>query len=183
MTLKTANMITSFNGKSPVIGPDVWIDPSARLIGNIELGAMASVWPGAVLRADEAHIVVGKRSAVLDLCLLESPGDHPVIIGEDALISHKACLHGATVEKGALVGIGAIVLDGATIGAGALVGAGSIVTPGTVVPAGMLVLGQPAKPVRRLTESESNKIRSQVEELIAKAAVYLTMAKNELPPS
>jgi len=84
---------------------------------------------------------------------------------------------------GALVGIGAIVLDGATMGAGVLVGAGSIITPGTMVPAGMLVLGQPAKPVRRLTESESNKIRSQVEELIAKATLYRTMATNDVPPA
>ena len=169
-------MITPFNGKAPIVAPDVWVDPSARLIGDIELGAQASVWPGAVLRADAAGIVVGRRSAVLDLCLIESPAGRPVIIGENALISHKVCLHGARVEDGALVGIGAIVLDGATIGAGALVGAGAVVTPGTTVAAGMLVLGQPAKAVRPLTPDEVLTIRAQVEELCQKAADYRAMA-------
>jgi carbonic anhydrase/acetyltransferase-like protein (isoleucine patch superfamily) len=176
-------MITSFRGSSPVIGPDVWVDPSTRLIGRVELKAGSSVWPGAVLRADDERIVIGKRSAVLDLCLIESPRGHPVIVGDGALISHQACLHGARVEADALVGIGAIVLDGAVIRAGSLVGAGAVVTPGTVVDEGMLVLGQPAKPVRRLTPEESATIRAQVEELYAKAADYRAMAKDSGPPA
>lgn len=176
-------MITSFRGSSPSIGPDVWVDPSARLIGRVELNAGSSIWPGAVLRADDERIVIGKRSAVLDLCLIESPGGHPVIVEDGALISHKACLHGARVESNALVGIGAIVLDGAVIRAGALVGAGAIVTPGTEVPAGMLVLGQPAKPVRPLTPEESATIQAQVEELYTKAADYRAMARACGPPA
>lgn len=176
-------MITSFRGASPLIGTDVWVDPSARLIGRVELKAGSSIWPGAVLRADDERIVIGKRSVVLDLCLIESPGGHPVIVEDGALISHKACLHGARVESNALVGIGAIVLDGAVIRAGALVGAGAIVTPGTEVPAGMLVLGQPAKPVRRLTPEESATIQAQVEELYAKAADYRAMARTSGPPA
>lgn len=170
-------MITTFRGTSPTIGPDVWVDPTARLIGRVELGAGSSVWPGAVLRADDERIVIGKQSAVLDLCLIESPAGHPVIVGDGALISHKACLHGARVEANALVGIGAIVLDGAIIGAGALVGAGAIVTPGTEVAEGMLVLGQPAKPVRRLSPAESTKIKDQVAELVAKALEYRNMTQ------
>ena len=170
-------MITSFRGISPTIGPDVWVDPTARLIGRVELKAESSVWPGAVLRADNGRIVIGKQSAVLDLCLIESPVGHPVIVGDGALISHKACLHGARVEANALVGIGAIVLDGAIIGAGALVGAGAVVTPGTEVAEGMLVLGQPAKTVRRLSPAESMKIRDQVAELYAKAIEYRNMTE------
>jgi carbonic anhydrase/acetyltransferase-like protein (isoleucine patch superfamily) len=170
-------MITGFRGSYPVIGPEVWIDPTARLIGKIELKAGSSIWPGAVLRADDERIIIGKRSAVLDLCLIESPEGHPVIVEDGALISHKACLHGAIVEANALVGIGAIVLDGAIIRSGALVGAGAIVTPGMEVAAGMLVLGQPAKPVRRLTPAESGKIQAQAAELCTKAAEYRAMAK------
>lgn len=170
-------MITPFKGVSPIIGNDVWVDPMARLIGRVELAAGSSVWPGAVLRADDERILIGKQAAVLDLCLIESPAGHPVIVGDGALISHKACLHGARVEAGALVGIGAIVLDGAVIRAGALVGAGAIVTPGTEVAAGTLVLGQPAKPVRRLSPEEGLKIQSQVAELVAKAAEYRRMAE------
>ena len=170
-------MITRFRGAYPEIGPDVWIDPTARLIGRIELNAGSSIWPGAVLRADDERIVIGERSAVLDLCLIESPQGHPVIVEDGALISHKACLHGARVETGALVGIGAIVLDGAVIRSGALVGAGAIVTPGMDVEAGMLVLGQPAKPVRRLTAAETDKIQAQVAELSSKAAEYRAMSR------
>ena len=174
-------MITSFKGVSPIIGPDVWVDPTARLIGRVELDAGASVWPGAVLRADEERIVIGKQSAVLDLCLLESPAGRPVIVGDGALISHKACLHGARVDAGALIGIGAIVLDGAVVRSGALVGAGAIVTPGTVVEEGMLVLGQPAKPVRRLSQEEIAKIKDQVAELVAKAVEYRRMTEGRGP--
>lgn len=176
-------MITSFRGATPEIGPDVWIDPTARLIGKIELKTGASVWPGAVLRADDERIVIGERSAVLDLCLIESPEGHPVIVQDGALISHKACLHGARVEAGALVGIGAIVLDGAVIRSGALVGAGAIVPPGMDVAAGTLVLGQPAKPVRGLTAAETDKIQAQVAELCAKAAEYRALAKATGPPA
>lgn len=175
-------MITSFKGVSPIIGPDVWVDPTARLIGRVELEAGASVWPGAVLRADEECIVIGKASAVLDLCLIESPAGHPVIVGDGALISHKACLHGARVEANALVGIGAIVLDGAVVRSGALVGAGAIVTPGMEVAEGMLVLGQPAKPVRRLSVEEIAKIKDQVAELHTKAAEYRSMNEACAPP-
>ena len=91
-------MISSFGLAYPAIGPEVWIDPTARLIGRIELKAGSSIWPGAVLRADDEHIVIGKRSAVLDLCMIESPEGHPVIVEDGALISHKACLHGAGVQ-------------------------------------------------------------------------------------
>ena len=170
-------MITSFKGISPKIGPDVWVDPTAKLIGRVELEAGASVWPGSVLRADEERIVIGKRSAVLDLCLIESPAGHPVIVGDGALISHKACLHGARVEANALVGIGAIILDGAIIGTGALIGAGAIVIPGTKIAEGMLALGQPAKAVRRLSPEEHTKIRNQVAELYAKALEYRKMTE------
>ncbi len=169
---KTA-FITSFDGHSPVIGSDVFVDVSARLIGRVRLEEGASIWPGAVLRADEEEVVVGKGSAVLDLCLVEAPNGHPVIIEPEAIISHSACVHGATVKTGALVGIGAIVLDGAVVGEGALIGAGAVVPPGMVVPNGMLMLGQPAKALRELKPKEQANITSQVAELKAKANRYL----------
>jgi len=169
-------LITPFDGHWPVIAPDAFIDPSARLIGRIEIQAGASVWPGAVLRADEDRIVLGPGSAVLDLALLEAPAGKPVIVGQEALISHQVCLHGARVEAGALVGIGAIVLDRAVIGAGALIGAGAVVPPGLEVPPGTLVLGQPAKVIRELKPAERENIRAQVAELAAKAERYRSLA-------
>ena len=168
-----SDFITPFNGQPPQIHASAFVDRSARVIGKVTLGENVSVWPGAVLRADDEEIVVGAGSAVLDLCLLESPHDHPVIIEPGALISHQVCLHGATVKSGALVGIGAIVLDGAVVGQGALVGAGALVPPGMQVPPGMLMLGAPAKPIRELKPAEIENIQAQLKELEEKSRIYL----------
>jgi len=105
-------LITPFDGHAPAIDPEAWVDVSARIIGRVVLEAGVTVWPGAVLRADDEEIRVGRGSALLDLCLLEAPKGHPVIVEAGALVSHQACLHGAVVRSGALVGIGATVLDG-----------------------------------------------------------------------
>ncbi len=166
-------MITPFNGHAPQIGANVFIDPSARLLGRVTLGQGATIWPGAVLRADDDHIEIGAGSAVLDLALVEAPAGKPVMVEPGALISHQACVHGATVKSGALVGIGAIVLDKAIVGPGALVGAGAVVPPGMEVPGGVLVLGQPARVVRELKPAEREEVSHQLAELAAKAKVYL----------
>jgi carbonic anhydrase/acetyltransferase-like protein (isoleucine patch superfamily) len=164
--------ISPFAGRHPRIHPDAFVDISARLIGRVILEAGASVWPGAVLRADDEEIRVGAASAILDLCLLEAPAGRPVVVEAGALVSHHACLHGAIVRGGALVGIGAIVLDGAVVGEGALVGAGALVPPGMEVPPGVLVLGQPAKVVRELRPSERENVVRQLADLRAKAEIY-----------
>ena len=114
--------ITSFEGKSPQYNETVFIDPTARLIGDVILESGASIWPMAVLRADSNRIEVGERSVLLDKVLVESPKDHPMIIEKNVLISHGAILHGCIVREGALVGIGAIVLDGAEVGERSIVG-------------------------------------------------------------
>jgi len=166
-------MITPFNGHSPRIGANVFVDPSARLLGRVTLGEGASIWPGAVLRADDDHIEIGAHSAVLDLALVEAPAGKPVMVEPGSLISHQACVHGATVKSGALVGIGAIVLDQAIVGPGALVGAGAVVPPGMEVPEGVLVLGQPARVIRELKPAEREDLSRQLAELAAKAKVYM----------
>jgi len=166
-------MITPFGGHAPQIGPGVFIDPSARLIGRIHLAEGSMIWPGAVLRADDDRIEIGAGSAVLDLALVEAPAGKPVIVEPGALVSHQVCLHGATVKSGALVGVGAIVLDKAVVGPGALVGAGAVVPPGMEVPEGVLVLGQPAKVIRELKPAEREEVASQLVELAAKAKLYM----------
>ncbi len=176
-------MISGIGGFFPQIAEDVWIDPSARLIGNITLKAGSSIWPGAVLRADDGRIIIGKRSAVLDLCLIEAPNGSIVTIEDEVLISHKACIHGAVVETGALVGIGAIVLDGAVVRKNALVGAGAVVPPGMEIPAGRLALGQPARIIRSLSAEEIQRTLAQVNELCRKAVLYREdVSRNEQSP-
>ncbi len=129
----------------PTIPKTAWIAASATVRGAVTLGSDVSVWFGAVIRGDEAAVVVGDRSNIQDTAVLHVSEGHPCIIGKEVTVGHAAVVHGCTVHDGALIGIHATVLDGAVIGAGALVGAGAVVPPGMVVPAGMLVLGVPAK--------------------------------------
>jgi carbonic anhydrase/acetyltransferase-like protein (isoleucine patch superfamily) len=164
--------ITSFNGHTPRIEPTAFVDVSARLIGRVTIAAGVSVWPGAVLRADDEEIRIGQGSAVLDMCLLEAPAGRPVVVEPGALVSHMVCLHGAVVKTGSLVGIGAIVLDGSVVGERSIVGAGSLVPPGMEVPSGVLVMGQPAKVIRELKPAERETVGRQLAELKAKAEVY-----------
>ena len=167
--MTTSPFITPFGDHHPNIHPQAFVDRSARIIGQVDIQAGVSIWPGAVLRADEEAITIGQGSAVLDLALIEAPAGHPVVVEPGALVSHQACLHGAVVKSGALVGIGAIVLDGAIVGEGALVGAGALIPPGMEVPPHMLMLGQPAKPIRELKPAERENVKTQLADLAAKA--------------
>ena len=165
--------ISSFDSHRPRIADSAFVDISARIIGRVLIEENASIWPGAVLRADDEEIRIGKGSAVLDLCLLEAPHGHPIIVAQGALISHQVCLHGAKVEAGALIGIGAVLLDGVVVEEGAIVGAGAVVPPGKTVPGGMLVVGQPAKPVREVKPSERKLLTEQLADLFAKSRLYM----------
>ena len=174
--MQNVKFITPFNGHRPKIARSAFVDVSARLIGQVIIEDNASIWPGAVLRADDEAIIIGKESAVLDLCLLEAPCANRVIVEPGALVSHNVCLHGATVKSGALVGIGAIVLDGAVVEEDALVGAGAVVPSKMIVPSGMLVLGQPAKPIRKVRPSERENLKAQLADLHQKARQYKNLA-------
>ena len=133
----------------PQIHPDAWVAQTAVVIGNVQLAAGASLWPTAVARGDVCPIVVGPGSNVQDGAILHGDPDQPVTIGADVTIGHRAVVHGATLEDGCLIGIGAIVLNGVTVGAGSLVAAGSVVTRD--VPPGCLVMGAPAQVKRELS--------------------------------
>jgi carbonic anhydrase/acetyltransferase-like protein (isoleucine patch superfamily) len=165
--------ITPFDGKSPQFDGTVFIDPTARLIGDVVLGPGVSVWPLTILRADSNRIVVGERSVLLDKVLVESPKAYPVTIEKDALISHGAILHGCVVGEGAIVGIGAIILDGAEVGRHSIVGGGSLVPPRMKIPDHSLALGIPAKVVRVLSEEDRKRSEEQLAEAYQKSRKYL----------
>ena len=167
------SQIIPFEGKLPQFDETVFIDPTARLIGEIVLGSGVSIWPFALLRADSNRITVGERSALLDKVLVEAPKDHPVVIEKEVLISHGVILHGCIVREGAVVGIGAIVLDGAEVGRDSMVGSGSLVPPGMKVPERSLVLGIPARVVKRLDEADLERSREQLTEVYEKSRKYL----------
>ncbi len=165
--------IIPFDGKSPQFDETVFIDPTARLIGEVILGSEVSVWPFALLRADSNRITVGEHSVLLDKVLIESPEGNPVLIEKDVLISHGAILHGCVIREGAVVGIGAIVLDGAVVGRNSIVGSGSVVPPGMKIPDRCLVLGIPAKVVRPLSEADLKRSEEQLNEAYEKSRKYL----------
>jgi carbonic anhydrase/acetyltransferase-like protein (isoleucine patch superfamily) len=145
-------LIERYLGLLPTLGDGVLICPGATLVGDVQLGEDVSIWFGAVLRGDLAPVTVGKGSNVQDNSVLHV-GDHsPCVIGQETVVGHRAMLHGCRVEDGCLIGMQATVLDDVVVGEGSLVGAAALITPGTVIPPRSLVLGAPAKVVRRLDD-------------------------------
>ncbi|GAX54660.1 gamma carbonic anhydrase family protein [Streptomyces olivochromogenes] len=147
-------LIMGIGGKEPQVDPEAFTAPTSVVIGDVTLHAGASVWYGAVLRADFGPIVIGADSNIQDNCTLHVDPGFPITVGERVSVGHNAVLHGATVEDDCLIGMGATVLNGAVIGAGSLVAAQALVTQGMQVPPGSLVAGVPAKVKRPLTEEE-----------------------------
>ncbi|MFE9420195.1 gamma carbonic anhydrase family protein [Streptomyces griseofuscus] len=147
-------LIVGIGGKEPRVDAGAFVAPTASVIGDVTLGAGASVWYGAVVRGDVETITVGARANVQDNVTLHADPGFPVTIGERVSIGHNAVVHGATVEDDCLIGMGATVLNGAVIGAGSLVAAQALVPQGMVVPAGSLVAGVPAKVRRELSPEE-----------------------------
>jgi len=138
----------------PTLGDGAWAAPSADLIGDVRLGPGASVWFGAVIRADNTPILIGAESNIQDGAVGHSDPGAPLVIGAQVTVGHQAILHGCTIGDQALVGMGARILNGAVIGAGSLVGAGALVTEGKYFEPGMLIVGAPARAIRPLTEAE-----------------------------
>jgi carbonic anhydrase/acetyltransferase-like protein (isoleucine patch superfamily) len=148
-------MIRPYRGAHPQIHPTAFIEESAQIIGDVIIGEESSVWFNAVVRGDVFHIRIGNRTNIQDGTVVHvSNGTHATILEDEVTVGHNATLHGCYVERGSLVGIGAIVMDGVRIGAQSLVAAGSLVAPGMQVPPRSLLMGQPARFKRPLTDEE-----------------------------
>jgi carbonic anhydrase/acetyltransferase-like protein (isoleucine patch superfamily) len=154
MTVAADATVLPLPGASPELDASAFVASGARVIGAVALGAGASVWYNAVLRADSAPIRIGARSNLQDNVSVHVDAGHGVEIGTDVSVGHNAVVHGCRIGDGALIGMGSVVLSGAVIGAGSLVAGGAVVLEGTVVPDGSLVAGVPAKVRRPLTEDE-----------------------------
>src|SRR5579864_4672978 len=165
-------MIRSFRGTKPRIAASAYVDPGAHVIGDVEIGERASIWPAVVLRGDIEPIRVGAETNIQDGTIIHTDKGFPAIIGDRVSVGHAAVLHGCTVEEDSLIGMGALVLTGARIGKGAVVAAGSLVPEGMQVPPGTLVMGVPAKPRRPVTEEETTRFREGCRHYVEKAAIY-----------
>jgi carbonic anhydrase/acetyltransferase-like protein (isoleucine patch superfamily) len=140
----------------PRIDPSVFIADGARIIGDVEIGENSSVWFNVVMRGDVGPIRIGKGTNIQDLTMCHMTRSRSqLIVGSEVTVGHSALLHGANVEDGALIGMGAILLDNCRIGEGAIVAAGAVVTEGTEVPPRVLVAGIPARVIRELQPAES----------------------------
>lgn len=144
----------AIDDKTPQVAPDAWIAESAQVIGHVSIGARASVWFGAIVRADNEPMAIGAGSNVQEGAVLHSDPGYPLNIGENVTVGHQVMLHGCTVGDGSLIGIGAVVLNGAKIGRNCLVGAGALVTEGKVFPDGSLIVGSPAVVRRELSPEQ-----------------------------
>jgi carbonic anhydrase/acetyltransferase-like protein (isoleucine patch superfamily) len=162
---------------APALGPGAWAAPSADLIGDVRLGPRASVWFGAVIRADNTRILIGEESNIQDGAVGHSDPGAPLTIGPRVTVGHQAILHGCTIGEGALVGMGARVLNGAIIGDRCLVGAGALVTEGKRFEAGLLIVGAPARVLRPLSEQELAMLELSAAHYANKAAHYAQTLK------
>lgn len=172
-------MIRSFRGIRPRIAPSAYVDPSAQVIGDVEIGERSSIWPNVTLRGDSDLLKVGSDTSIQDNSVMHADEGVPCIVGNRVTVGHLVMLHGCTVEDDALIGIGAIVLNHARIGKGAVVAAGALVPEGMDVPPGTLVMGSPAKPRRPVTEEEAARFATGVKHYVEKAAIYSLQNEGE----
>lgn len=165
-------LLVPLGGSSPDIDDSAFVAPTATLVGAVTLGAGASVFYGAVLRADVDSIEVGAGTNIQDNVVIHCDAGVPARLGAGISVGHGAILHGCAVEDDCLIGMGSTVLNGAVIGAGSLVAAGAVVLEGTIVPPGSLVAGVPAKVRRELTAEEQAGIRDNAQRYLATAAAH-----------
>jgi carbonic anhydrase/acetyltransferase-like protein (isoleucine patch superfamily) len=156
----------------PVTAETAFVAPGAVLIGRVTVSAGASIWYGAVLRADLDSIFVGERSNIQDGCVLHADPGMPLSLGSDVTVGHNATLHGCTVEDQVLIGMGAIVLNGAQVGRHSIIAAGAVLTEGQQIPAGVLVAGVPGKVRRELSEAEHAAIERNAASYVELAEVH-----------
>jgi carbonic anhydrase/acetyltransferase-like protein (isoleucine patch superfamily) len=148
-------VLRPYRGVAPRVHPTAFVDDSAQVIGDVEIGEESGVWMCAVIRGDVHWIRIGRRSNIQDGAVVHGmTGTHPTTIGDNVTIGHGAIIHGCTIGDQVLVGMGAIVMNGASVGAGSIVAAGTLVTEGTKVPPKSLVMGSPGKVKRLLTQAE-----------------------------
>ncbi|MFD2043658.1 gamma carbonic anhydrase family protein [Ornithinibacillus salinisoli] len=156
-------MLYRYKNFTPKVHETAYIADGAKVIGDVEIGAYSSVWFNVVIRGDEGPIRIGERCNVQDNSMCHLYEEYPLTLEDEVSIGHNAIIHGCTLRKGVLVGMGATVLDGADIGEYSIIGANSLVPSGKIIPPRSLVLGSPGKVVRTLTDKDMAMIEETIE--------------------
>ena len=166
-------MIRAFRGVMPRIAASAYIDPSAQIVGDIEIGERSSVWPNVSIRGDVNYIRIGNETSIQDNTVLHvEHRQYPCLVGNRVTVGHSAVLHGCIMEDRVLIGIGAIVLNGARVGEGSVIAAGALVPEGMEVPANSLVMGSPAKVRREVTPEERQRFDTNCNNYVEMTAIY-----------
>ncbi|MGB7220668.1 MAG: gamma carbonic anhydrase family protein [Vicinamibacterales bacterium] len=167
-------MLRPYRGVLPRVHSTAYIDESAQVIGDVEIGEESSIWMAAVVRGDVHHIRIGRRSNVQDGTIIHvMRGTHPTTIGDNVTIGHAAVIHGCTIEDQCLIGMGAIVLNGARIGSGSIVAAGSLIVEEMQIPPRSLVMGSPGKVKRLLTNDQIAQIQMYADRYVQYRLDYM----------
>jgi carbonic anhydrase/acetyltransferase-like protein (isoleucine patch superfamily) len=167
-------MIREHKGRRPRLAAGVYIDESAQVIGDVEIGEESSVWMCTVIRGDVNWIRIGKRSNVQDGTIVHvMTKTHPTVIGDNVTIGHGAIVHGCTIENLCLIGMGAILLNGSHVGSGSIVAAGTLLVEGMKVPPRSLVMGSPGKVKRALTDAEVQDIQAYADRYVGYRLDYM----------
>jgi gamma-carbonic anhydrase len=166
-------MIRVYRGVVPKIAASAYVDPSAQVIGDVELGERSSVWPNVTIRGDVNFIRIGDESNIQDNTVVHVDHDgYPTIVGNRVTVGHSVTLHGCVIEDDCLIGIGAIILNGARIGKGSVIAAGALVPERMEVPPGAMVMGVPAKVKRELTPEERERFRENAQNYVRYRQTY-----------
>lgn len=172
--------IREFEGQTPQIGAEVFIDPTALVIGDVLIGDQCSVWPMTVIRGDIHSIRIGSRSSIQDNSVLHvthagpyNPDGFPLTIGDEVTVGHRVTLHGCTLGNQILVGMSSTIMDGAVVEDEVVIGAGSLVTEGKVLKSGWLYLGRPARAIRKLSEVEKKYFKYTADRYVQLGKRYL----------
>jgi len=164
----------SINGIGPTVDSSAYVHESATIIGHCQIGNNSSVWPGAVIRADNDKVFIGNCVNVQDGTVIHVDDNHPVVLEDGVSIGHMAMIHGATVKENTLIGMQAIILNNAIIGKNCIIGANTVIASGKIIPDNSLVVGTPGKVIRQVTDAEVENNRRNADVYASKAVHYKT---------
>ena len=175
-------MLRSFKNTKPTVDASAYVDQSAQVIGDVQIGAESSVWMNVVIRGDVNQIRIGKRTNIQDLTMIHVMREtHPTVIGDEVTIGHSAVVHGTTIEDRVLVGMRAVLLNGVHVEHDCVIAAGTLLTEGTRIPARSLVMGSPGKVKRPLTDEEVAEIRWYADNYVNYRLDYSTETRTSKP--